>query len=419
MDSFEQHEVPELGLDLSNLIQIPEDDFLNDENICSGMDEVGQKVDQMEESEQDNQEDNDEDEDESMSEEEDEESDETEDEESDDHMSVDVNLNVSTSQIPNDSVPRPAPVAVPMPVARPLPVTRQALPAPRIASDEPDWDAVMFRNLAHAVSNVPHVTRRNLDQSRIDNGDSSINSSFDTNLMNEIENTNVESFQNIVSAADTVRASYNIRDKDLFPEHRAKILEALKVIHESLSTRPLVSEVEATPARLNGSLMPHQAHALKYMMWRETLKPAGGILADDMGLGKTLSIISLILAKLKEKNKMVMPRQCRVEGGTLIVCPASIVHQWQKELEKWTSDIRLMVYHQTKVKNCYIFGNFQAVITTYGYVTNDFKCQGPLYQTYWTRVVLDEAHIIRNSKTQASEVIETIKLLICILIPNL
>lgn len=264
-------------------------------------------------------------------------------------------------------------------------------------------DEVHYRNMIHAVTNRSDITRRNLDQRRLLN---SADTGVDHSLMADIDNQNVGSFQDIVKGADIVRATYNIRDKDLYDVHRNEILKALKIIHESLSTRPAASDLEETPSRLKIPLLPHQRHALSFMKWRENLKPSGGILADDMGLGKTLTIISLIIDKFNSSEKLEKPMSCRMNlRATLIVCPTSIISQWQKEIEtQIVGGVRLMIHHkESKGRQWRDFLNYDIVITTYGYVMNDFKQTGPLFQIYWTRVVLDEAHIIRNSKTQSSE----------------
>lgn len=149
------------------------------------------------------------------------------------------------------------------------------------------------------------------------------------------------------------------------------------------------------------------------------------------GLGKTISTISLILLqKLKSQSK---PRKQkgRKSGGTLIVCPASVVKQWAREVKEKVSDehkLSVLVYHGSRrTKDPKELAKHDVVVTTYAIVTNEVP-QNPLLNLYdsrsnkrgresfegssliqshvgalgrvrWLRVVLDEAHTIKNHRT--------------------
>lgn len=151
---------------------------------------------------------------------------------------------------------------------------------------------------------------------------------------------------------------------------------------------------------LKVTLMPHQLQALDWMMKREKQSPFGGILADDMGLGKTLTIIALVSAS--NKSKFVSKE---LSSGTLVVCPASLINQWQSEVEKYVvrGSLSICVYHgdlQARLKTD--LSKFDLVITTYGVVLVDTSKEGPLYKKRWKRIILDEAHLIRNGKTESA-----------------
>ena len=199
---------------------------------------------------------------------------------------------------------------------------------------------------------------------------------------------------------------------------QALTVDRLQDLHGSLVGRPSEEEKAEDPQGLKVKLMPHQQHALAWMMWREEQKPAGGVLADDMGLGKTLTMISLIIATIaKKKSKGMMDDESdeewadsktplRHRGGTLVVCPASLLSQWESEINNRCKRrmLSVLVYHGSNRENVpRRLAKYDVVITTYNILTREFKARSMVYKIHWERVSLDEAHIVRNHKSQASE----------------
>ncbi|XP_055907334.1 transcription termination factor 2 [Eupeodes corollae] len=211
------------------------------------------------------------------------------------------------------------------------------------------------------------------------------------------------------------------RGLNTFNTQKVLTMDRLKDIHGSLETRPGDDVLADDPKGLKISLMPHQKHALAWMNWREQQKPRGGILADDMGLGKTLSMISLVLdvknreedddaedeEESEEENKgwSSKGRRDYHNGGTLIVCPASLMRQWESEVNSRVNRHRLSisVHHgnnrDTKPRH---LATYDIVITTYQIVAREFKTSGALFSIAWKRIILDEAHVVRNYKSQSS-----------------
>ncbi|KAJ2906315.1 hypothetical protein MKZ38_002031 [Zalerion maritima] len=127
---------------------------------------------------------------------------------------------------------------------------------------------------------------------------------------------------------------------------------------------------------------------------------SGGILADDMGLGKTLQIISLVLTG--------------GTGTTLIVAPVSVMSNWKQQMERHVLPDHLpkiLIYHtgskpdkgQSFKK---YFSGYDVVITSYGKVASEYNTSYKplgLYDMDWRRIVLDEGHVIRNSKAKVSQ----------------
>uniref|UniRef100_A0A668AIQ6 Transcription termination factor 2 n=1 Tax=Myripristis murdjan TaxID=586833 RepID=A0A668AIQ6_9TELE len=204
--------------------------------------------------------------------------------------------------------------------------------------------------------------------------------------------------------------------------------EAIDHLHRSLESCPGPETETPDPKGLKVSLLPHQRRALAWLLWRETQKPCGGILADDMGLGKTLTMIALILAmrrKVKEEEEKEKEENKKLESwisksdsslvlskGTLIICPASLVHHWKKEIERHVKSGRLSVYlyhGPNRQRSARALADYDVVVTTYSLVSKEIPVQkdeppdsGPLMRVAWARIVLDEAHNIKNPKVQTS-----------------
>ncbi|KAI1372549.1 hypothetical protein F4677DRAFT_247519 [Hypoxylon crocopeplum] len=124
----------------------------------------------------------------------------------------------------------------------------------------------------------------------------------------------------------------------------------------------------------------------------------GGILADDMGLGKTLSMLALITTSLDTLG-LSMPANSR---PTLVVCPKSTVAAWQQQTLKHIHPGQIRValcYGSSKARLSPVFNTYDVILTTYGTVLSEWKTRTgptPILSTEWARVVLDEAHHIRD-----------------------
>uniref|UniRef100_A0A672GU86 Transcription termination factor 2 n=1 Tax=Salarias fasciatus TaxID=181472 RepID=A0A672GU86_SALFA len=213
--------------------------------------------------------------------------------------------------------------------------------------------------------------------------------------------------------------------------------EAIDHLHKSLESCPDAEAEAADPRGIKVSLLAHQRRALAWLLWRETQKPCGGILADDMGLGKTLTMIALILdQKIKAKEEDEKKEGKKPEGwisktdstvvvskGTLIICPASLIHHWKREIERHVKRGKLTVYlyhGPNRERSARVLADYDVVVTTYSLVSKEIPIEkeeaekpskdpddvpshsAPLLRVSWARLVLDEAHNIKNPKVQTS-----------------
>ncbi|XP_050080079.1 transcription termination factor 2 isoform X1 [Anopheles maculipalpis] len=223
-----------------------------------------------------------------------------------------------------------------------------------------------------------------------------------------------------------------------FENQKLLTMDRLATLHKSIETCPTEDTLADPPKLLRIELMDHQRHALAWMLWRETQKPRGGILADDMGLGKTLSMISLVLksAELDPEGEQLEQRESDSEndeeqenqqplnggswkskgrkdyyaGGTLIVCPASLMRQWEGEITNRVkrNSLSVCVHHGTQRESKpRHLAKYDVVITTYNIVSRESKVSARggdgVYGVNWERIILDEAHVIRNHKSNMSE----------------
>ena len=152
-----------------------------------------------------------------------------------------------------------------------------------------------------------------------------------------------------------------------------------------------------TPAGFSGQLRPYQERGLSWLSFLGELG-LGGILADDMGLGKTIQLLSLISAQ--------PPGAGGADGPTLLVCPMSLVGNWQREAERFTPDLRVHVHHGADRLDAEslaaVLAGVDLVITTYGVATRD---RAALSQLTWARVVCDEAQNIKNHATKQARAV--------------
>lgn len=169
------------------------------------------------------------------------------------------------------------------------------------------------------------------------------------------------------------------------------------------SNTPLASDIDARMIQfgkyLDRSGMDHKQYQFDGVRWilNNELNPhpisgvRGGFIADEMGLGKTIMMIGTMLCNFVDK--------------TLIVVPPVLIDQWYLQIYRTTGH-KALIYHGENKKEIDLdkLNSAKIVLTTYGAITlthaqiNDHEVT-LLHRVAWERIIFDEAHHLRNSKT--------------------
>ncbi|MEZ2278644.1 MAG: DEAD/DEAH box helicase [Microcoleus sp.] len=177
--------------------------------------------------------------------------------------------------------------------------------------------------------------------------------------------------------------------------------EATGQLQELLNTLNNNEAVSAiAPASLRGELRPYQALGVGWLAFLERWG-LGACLADDMGMGKTLQLIAFLL-HLQENEAL--------ENPTLVVCPTSVLGNWEREVKKFGPTLKLLVHHGDKRAKGKAFATAikgkDLIITSYALVFRDAK---EIQSTKWQGLVLDEAQNIKNSESKQSKIVREIE----------
>jgi superfamily II DNA or RNA helicase len=148
----------------------------------------------------------------------------------------------------------------------------------------------------------------------------------------------------------------------------------------------------APPGGLRATLRPYQRRGLSWLAQMCELG-LGGCLADDMGLGKTVQVIALHLH-----------RRPLAAGPTLVVCPTSLLGNWERELARFAPDVPVRRYHGGG-RHLEELAADEVVLVTYGVVRRD---RAVLAEAGWGLVVADEAQHAKNPLSRTARELRAI-----------
>ncbi|WP_106450852.1 DEAD/DEAH box helicase [Trichococcus alkaliphilus] len=173
------------------------------------------------------------------------------------------------------------------------------------------------------------------------------------------------------------------------------------IVHQDEEFMTLINRMEKPekidfdlPEDLNATLRPYQETGYKWLKGLDHYG-FGGILADDMGLGKTLQVISFIAGSLSEGDGKPY----------LVICPSSVLYNWQKEFKQFAPGIQTQLITGTKSErsDCVtaaIAENIPVWITSYPLLQRDEDLyEGKAFRT----VILDEAQSVKNATAKTTK----------------
>lgn len=171
---------------------------------------------------------------------------------------------------------------------------------------------------------------------------------------------------------------------------------ALEDLINTLTTGNQDLTLIPTPREFRGELRPYQIRGASWMAFLEQWG-LGACLADDMGLGKTVQLIALLL-HLQENDL--------IEHPTLLVCPTSVLGNWEREVKRFAPTLKVLLHHGDKRSQGKTFAKtmkgYHLVLTSYALVYRDEK---ELQSVKWQGIVLDEAQNIKNSEAKQSQAV--------------
>lgn len=194
-----------------------------------------------------------------------------------------------------------------------------------------------------------------------------------------------------VSLREAVRIGLGAEERSSEDNVRLEADDWIGRLLEQLAREAEV-ETPAAPRAFRGSLRPYQERGYGWLTFLRRWG-LGACLADDMGLGKTVQTLATVELDRQEGN----------DRPSLLVCPTSLMYNWQREAAKFTPELGVMLHHGPDRKRGDEFrqaaAERQVVVTSYGTMLRDAET---LQGVPWRAVILDEAQNVKNPAARQS-----------------
>jgi SNF2 family DNA or RNA helicase len=153
------------------------------------------------------------------------------------------------------------------------------------------------------------------------------------------------------------------------------------------------------PETVRAEMRPYQKQGFDFLCHLSHLR-LGGVLADDMGLGKTLQTLAW-LAWLREKHG-------RKAKPALVVCPASVLHNWRRESNRFTPHLQVLVLESGAARHNLRkqIPQHDLIVTNYALLRRDLEA---LQKFDFGAVILDEAQFIKNPTAQVTQSVKQLR----------
>ncbi|NER03795.1 MAG: DEAD/DEAH box helicase, partial [Okeania sp. SIO3C4] len=173
----------------------------------------------------------------------------------------------------------------------------------------------------------------------------------------------------------------------------------LQELLDTLTNNRSLEEIP-TPKNFRGELRPYQARGVSWLTFLERWG-LGACLADDMGLGKTIQTIAFLLNQQEQEL---------LEAPTLLVCPTSVLGNWEREVKKFGPTLKVIVHHGDKRAKgkefLKVIKDKHLAITSYALLYRDEKT---LQTVKWQAVIVDEAQNIKNPEAKQSQAVRKLE----------
>jgi SNF2 family DNA or RNA helicase len=153
------------------------------------------------------------------------------------------------------------------------------------------------------------------------------------------------------------------------------------------------------PDCIHAELRPYQKDGFDFLCHLTQMR-LGGVLADDMGLGKTIQTLTW-LAWLKERNH-------KDPKPNLVICPASVLHNWRREANRFTPHLKVLVLESGAARHNLRkqIPQHDLIVTNYALLRRDLE---ELQKFPFRTVILDEAQFIKNPGAQVTQSVKQLK----------